>query len=208
MHLRVVGARSDFGNVLMYASKPMDREIVLAGDVVGAAPRRSSFCGDAPTPAAPAAAAAPPAAASAARRRPARSASPVERRTAAARSSADTDWRSASTSCASDPMRTLLSSTFSRTTRTSFASVVDRPASDRRAPCGWRSVCSSSRALTALIASFSVSDAEQVLQLLRLLLQHADVGHHLLVFLVGGDRRRGSDERRRAPGEQHARQMS
>ena len=38
--------------------------------------------------------------------------------------------------------------------------------------------------------------AEQVLQLLRLLLQHADVGHQLLMFLVGGRRGRG-----RARGE-------
>ena len=49
--------------------------------------------------------------------------------------------------------------------------------------------------LTALIAS--VSWPSSVLELLRLLLQHAQVGHHLLMFLVGGARRRGgtTDER-------------
>ena len=46
------------------------------------------------------------------------------------------------------------------------------------------SVCSSMRAFTALSAS--VERAQQVLQLLRLLLQHADVGHHLPLFLVRG----------------------
>ena len=60
--------------------------------------------------------------------------------------------------------------------------VVDDAASDRRTPCASRRSRSSSRVLTRLerVAAAPASSWRSRLQLLRLLLQHPDVGHHLL----------------------------
>jgi hypothetical protein len=49
--------------------------------------------------------------------------------------------RSASTSCVSEPTRTLLSSSFSRMTRAIVGEVVDRQLSDRRASLRFDSAC-------------------------------------------------------------------
>ena len=57
------------------------------------------------------------------------------------------------------------------------------------------------RVLTPLRLRATAERAEHVLQLLRLLLQHADVGHQLLLFLVAARPGRRTPDRARAPSE-------
>ena len=87
-------------------------------------------------------------------------------------------------------MRTLLSSSFSRMTRTSFVRL--------SITSFWSATCL--RVDLGLLIEARVDGlqrvgdrADQVLQQLRLLLEHAQVGHQLLMFFV---RARAGDARR------------
>ena len=91
--------------------------------------------------------------------------------------------RTPSTSCDSDVRRTLVSSSFSRTTRRSPRDVVDEQLLiGERLSVHAGLLVEPRRHRLERVGQRASSI---VLQLLRLLLQHPDVGHHLLVLAVG-----------------------